>query len=159
MTGSDALTVVEIGPDDWQLFKAVRLAALTDAPEAFGSTLAQWRDVDEDRWRERLTGVPCNLIAMADARPVGQTSVTALDADGCAKVISVWVSGEQRGAGVGDALIAHAVSWAGDHGATCVELEVKRTGRHAIALYKRHGFEVVGDAEAPDEVRMTRPAD
>jgi len=47
----------DIGPDDWKLWRELKLAALAEAPYAFGSQLADWAAAPEDRWRERL-GVP-----------------------------------------------------------------------------------------------------
>ncbi|HEX5569527.1 MAG TPA: GNAT family N-acetyltransferase, partial [Streptomyces sp.] len=42
--------------DDWALWRELRLAALTEAPHAFGSRLADWQGAGdrEERWRARL---------------------------------------------------------------------------------------------------------
>jgi hypothetical protein len=44
-------------PDDWRLWRTLRLLALEESPEAFGATLAEWTGPGdaEDRWRGRLT--------------------------------------------------------------------------------------------------------
>jgi hypothetical protein len=42
--------------DEWEALREIRLAALTDSPDAFGSTLAEERDADEARWRGWITG-------------------------------------------------------------------------------------------------------
>lgn len=44
-------------PDHWPAWRELRLAALAEAPYAFGSRLADWQgDRDrEQRWRDRLT--------------------------------------------------------------------------------------------------------
>jgi hypothetical protein len=59
-------------PDDWPAWRELRLAALAEAPHAFGSRLADWQgDGDrEQRWRDRL-GIPgsYNVIAVLDGRP------------------------------------------------------------------------------------------
>ena len=52
-----------IAPGDWQEFREVRLASLADAPDAFGSTYADWVGAAEERWRARLTDVPLTLVA------------------------------------------------------------------------------------------------
>jgi hypothetical protein len=41
---------------EWETFRAVRLAALTDSPSAFGSTFSEEEGRTEDEWRARLAG-------------------------------------------------------------------------------------------------------
>ena len=61
----------QLSADDWEIWRDLRLRALADAPYAFGSTLAEWHDADESRWRKRFADVPYNAIALDDGRPVG----------------------------------------------------------------------------------------
>ena len=53
-------------PDDWRTWRRLRLAALAEAPYAFGSRLADWQgDGDrEERWRARL-GIPGSFNVVA----------------------------------------------------------------------------------------------
>src|SRR5205823_9801665 len=81
------VTVRRISDDEWELWRDVRLRALAEAPESFGSTLAYWQgDGDQElRWRSRLVDVPFNVIAMSDVL-IGQVSGTTLDEIGRAHV-------------------------------------------------------------------------
>jgi len=59
-------------------------------------------------------------------------------------LISMWVSPEVRGQGVGEALIDAVVEWARVSGARRVLLAVGDHNQSAIALYARKGFEPNG---------------
>ena len=48
------ITVREVGPDDWRTWRALRLASLAEAPDAFHSRLEDWLGAGEHVWRERL---------------------------------------------------------------------------------------------------------
>jgi ribosomal protein S18 acetylase RimI-like enzyme len=148
--GPSRLWVRAVQSDQWQEWRALRLAALGEAPYAFGSTLGQWSDAGEDLWRHRLMSVPLNLVAMLDDQPVGMVAVTAA-ADRVVELISMWVAPVGRGRGVGDALIQAVVSWARGQPADQVILAVRVGNSHAVALYERHGFRDAGWASTPDD--------
>ena len=76
--GGQPCRVIEIralAPASWRLWRELRLAALADAPGAFASRLADWRDADEARWRARLA-IPgsVNFVALLDGKPAGMAS-------------------------------------------------------------------------------------
>jgi ribosomal protein S18 acetylase RimI-like enzyme len=146
-------------PDDWPAWRELRLAALAEAPHAFGSRLADWQgDGDrEQRWRDRL-GIPgsYNVIAVLDGQPAGMASgVPAEDEDGAAELISMWVSPAARGRGVGDRLVRAVEDWARQAGAGMLRLAVTEGNDSAIALYRRCGFAATGELGdlMPDGVR------
>jgi ribosomal protein S18 acetylase RimI-like enzyme len=143
-----ALSLRAVDADQWQEWRAVRLAALSDAPYAFGASFERWSDADEDQWRQRLLSVPLNLIADLGNDPVGMVSATAA-ADRDVELISMWVAPAGRGRGVGDALIQAVVAWARGQPADRVILAVREGNGHAIALYERNGFRDAGWASAP----------
>jgi len=148
-------------PDDWPLWRELRLAALGEAPHAFGSRLADWQgDGDrEDRWRERLE-LPGshNLIAIVDDRPVGMASGVPDDsrpvADHAMELVSMWIAPEARGRGVADLLIRTVEDWARESGGAELRLAVAESNEPAIALYRRHCFAATGQRDLmPDGVR------
>lgn len=152
--------------DGWAEWRALRLAALQEAPQAFEQKLADWQGEgdSEQRWRERLTGVPLNLLADLDGDPVGMVSATLPDHDGTVELISLWVAPVARGRGVGDALMAAVLRWATERGASRIALRVAEGNHHATALYSRHGFVDTGPfdelgTDHPAERHMTREAD
>ncbi|GDY69378.1 N-acetyltransferase [Streptomyces avermitilis] len=135
--------------DDWPLWRELRLAALTDAPYAFGSTLAEWQGSGdrEERWRTRLS-IPGarDLVALLDGLPVGMVSgVPGGEAENV-ELISLWVNPTARGQGVGDYLIQAVERWGAERGARTLRLSVMPDNRKAVALYERHGFTDTGES-------------
>lgn len=156
-------TVIEtlvVGPDDWRLWRELRLAALGDAPAAFGSTLAEWSGPGdtEPRWRGRLRDVALNLVVVLDSTPVGMVSATASGSDSQVELISLWVAPAARGRGVGDEAVRQVLDWARrQYPDGPVMLSVKVGNSHATRLYERHGFVDVGPStDDPDERLMRR---
>lgn len=155
---ADVIELRTLSPDDWQVWRALRLAALAEAPYAFGSRLADWQGENdrEDRWRERLSLPDShNVAAQLEGEPVG--IVTGLPADGeggattdVVELISMWVAPECRGHGVGNALIQEVARWAREVGAGTLRLNVAEGNRAANSLYERHGFRFTGEEIEPD---------
>jgi GNAT superfamily N-acetyltransferase len=140
-----AIGIRSLTVDDWAVWRAVRLQALTDAPDAFGSKLADWEGENdrEERWRERFEHVEFNAVALADELAVGAVG-GILAAERTVELISMWVAPQVRGTGVGEALIAAVIDWAARTSATTVRLAVRRGNQHAVELYERVGFGLVG---------------
>jgi ribosomal protein S18 acetylase RimI-like enzyme len=155
------ISVRTLSEDDWSEWRALRLQALTEAPGAFGSTVAGWSGAGdrEERWRSRLRSVPFNSFAVRNDLPVGMVSGTEPRGDQV-ELISMWVEPSARGCGVGDALIAAVVAWAREQGVANVVLDVRVSNDRAVALYSRNGFVDVGPAPGepgdPPERRMRR---
>ncbi|MGW6281395.1 GNAT family N-acetyltransferase [Kribbella sp. NPDC055071] len=146
----------EVGPDDWRLWRELRLAALEEAPYAFGSQLADWIDAPEERWRQRLS-VPGarQLIASLDGTPVGMAGGFTDDETATAELVSMWIAPAGRGKGIGNTLMAAIESWAHSTGATVLKLSVADGNDSAYKLYLRNGFrdtDELGDL-MPDGVR------
>lgn len=140
--------------DDWHLWRDLRLAALTGAPAAFGSRLADWQGAGEDRWRQRLSlDGSHNLVAFLDGEAVGMASGAAADHAGVVELVSMWVAPVARGGGVADALVAAVERWAHTSGARELRLTVMEGNDRAAALYRRHGFVDSGDVVDDGQTR------
>jgi ribosomal protein S18 acetylase RimI-like enzyme len=144
-------------PDDWRVWRELRLAALAEAPEAFGARLADWQGDDdrEERWRQRLA-IPGaeDYVAYLAGRPVGMAS--GVPSDGGVELISMWVDPAARGRGVGDALMAAVERYARARGAAVLRLAVRPANTSAIALYERSGLTEAGEAAEDDERLMEK---
>jgi ribosomal protein S18 acetylase RimI-like enzyme len=156
-----AVRIRTLPPDDWSVWRALRLAALADAPAAFSSQLADWQgDGDqEDRWRDRLS-IPGshNILAVLDGQPVGMASGMPTGDPGVVGLISMWVAPQARRRGVGEALVREIERWARSVGARAVRLDVADGNRAAAELYERTGFAYTGELGdvMPDGVRRER---
>lgn len=146
------ITIKQVDAEQWQEWRALRRAALAEAPDAFGSTLEDWSGAGdtEDRWRNRLSSVALNLIAQLEGRPAGMVSGTTPESGAC-ELISMWVTPAARGRGVGHALVSSVVDWAHQQGAEHVVLGVRATNVRAVALYERCGFRDTGWESPPGE--------
>lgn len=151
-----------IEPADWRIFRELRREALREAPYAFGSTLEEWSGESdtEERWRDRLTAVPLNVIAELEGKPAGMASGTYPNSNNAVELISMWVAPFARGRGISDALVEGVVQWAMDRGAQSIVLGVTRVNGRAIALYERQGFKpatgVITTSECQGELEMER---
>jgi ribosomal protein S18 acetylase RimI-like enzyme len=144
----------ELTSKDWTVFRDLRLRALADAPDAFGSRLADWATSPEATWRARLDDVALTVAARRGPEHVGMAS-GMLDGDDV-ELISMWVDPAVRGTGVATALIEHVVGWAEGLGRTTY-LMVRSDNARAIAAYERAGFVDLGvpaGHEGPPESRM-----
>jgi ribosomal protein S18 acetylase RimI-like enzyme len=145
-------------PEDWPVWRELRLAALGEASYAFGSRLSDWQGEGdrEERWRGRLS-IPgsYNIVALVDGEPAGMVSGVPGDAEGEAELISMWVSPSARGRGVGDRLMTAVEEWARRAGARVLRLAVTEGNANARALYLRSGFGDTGEPGdlMPDGVR------
>jgi ribosomal protein S18 acetylase RimI-like enzyme len=142
----DSLRIVTAAPDDWERVRAVRLAALADAPDAFGSTLAREEPQPESWWRGRLASTDrVTLLAVVDGSDVGMVAGGPHDGDADdAGLYAMWVAPGGRGTGVAPRLIRSVVAWARDAGYRRMLLDVADHNLPAIACYERNGFRPTG---------------
>ena len=126
-----------LGPDDWQDFREIRLAALTESPDAFGSTLERESAFGEDDWRRRLSG---EVYVVDDPAPIAVGGI--FDNDGIPHVWGMWTAPEHRGRGharrILDALIPAG---------TPAQLDVNVANLGARTAYEHYGFVATGEVE------------
>jgi GNAT superfamily N-acetyltransferase len=133
----------------------LRLAALKEAPYAFGSKFDLEAGASEEQWRERVAGWT-RLAAEVDGQVVGLVGAGPGEFVGAAALTSLWVDPRFRGLGVGSALIDAVEAWALGQGLSQVLLWVTETNHVAETLYQRRGFTRTGAVQSvrPDEPRV-----
>lgn len=157
------LSVRRAVPGDEPVLRALRLEALGEAPEAFGSTYARELARTTADWRRWLA--PGVTLILEDAGAPRGLVAGVLDAEEASVVhlMAMWVHPAVRGSGAADSLVAEHLAWARAVGARSVHLDVFATNARARRLYERHGFRTTGQEAVRDdgrvELRLARPLD
>ncbi|HSK05387.1 MAG TPA: dihydropteroate synthase [Kofleriaceae bacterium] len=141
----------QLRPEDWRLWRDLRLRALADAPDAFAETLAEARARDDAGWQALAAPRPhvVQLVAERGGAPAGMAvAVIDLDDPARANLYAMWVAPEARGAGLGRALVDAALRWTRGRAALELSLQVTEGNEPARALYEGCGFRDTGRREA-----------
>jgi GNAT superfamily N-acetyltransferase len=152
-------------PDEWRRVRELRLRALADSPDAFGSTLERERTHEEAEWLRWISGWEgsVNRLLVADDGDewVGMAVGSRTGDEEVAHLYAMWVDPRSRRAGVGRGLVEEVLTWARLAGAK-VELGVTAMNRSAVVFYEHLGFTDTGarhplrDGSALDVVVMRR---
>ena len=126
---------------DWDVVRALRLAALADSPDAFDSSLAREESRTEQDWRAALREGGQRL-AWLDDRPVGMARGTRHRDEH--HLVGMWVSPAARGSGAAGALVDAVVGWARELAAPRLYLWVVGANEAATRLYVERGFAPTG---------------
>ena len=148
------MAVRALSSEDVDVYRSIRLEALQSDPGAFGSTYEHELAYDEDTWVRRMSGFGGNpgqvFVAENHGGPVGMVGIAA--GDDAAVLWGMWVREAARGSGIGRELLHATIDWAGTAGASSIVLQVAKGNDGAQQLYKRFGFEVIGQAPMrPDD--------
>lgn len=138
------MKIRSLSPDEWRMFREVRLAALQDAPYAFGSTWEGEKDRTEAEWRQAIASRK-RFVAVQGEQVVGMAAGGESNSTSTAALTSLWVEPASRGGGFGDQLVIAVLAWARAAGFSQVLLWVTEGNSHAEALYERNGFTRTGE--------------
>jgi ribosomal protein S18 acetylase RimI-like enzyme len=162
------IKIARITPSYVAVFKAVRLGALRDAPQAFGSTYARESQFDDSDWLARLDRMNSDrgvgFLAFDDETACGIVAAFLDENDPTrAHLVSMWTAPAHRQQGVGRLLVNQVFDWAQSRNARVVVLMVTSNNLPAIRFYERMGFMKTGRTEpypndpAILEFEMSRP--
>jgi ribosomal protein S18 acetylase RimI-like enzyme len=133
-----------VEPHEWPALRDLRLRALADTPDAFGSTIDRERAYGEAKWLDWISGwegAENRLFAAIEGgRWVGMAVGSRAAGDPVAHVYGMWVDPAARRGGIGRRLLDEVVAWAESGGSTELELGVTETNEAARRLYERYGF-------------------
>ena len=134
-------------PADWKMIQSVRLRSLADAPDAFGTTLAEDEARPDSEWRARAENdeVAHFLAITPEGEGLGMAvgSPYAGSAES-AGLFGMWIAPEARRQNIGRALVESVVAWARHKNYKRILLDVADANSAAIRLYESCGFVPTG---------------
>lgn len=134
------MKIQRLAPTEWRRYRHIRMQALQNAPDAFGTTLEEAAERSEADWRKQLETL-ATFVAVVNDHDAGTVRGAPHDADpASAYLISMWVTPQFRGCGVGKQLINSVIAWARAAGYSRLLLDVADENHPTVELYARMGF-------------------
>ena len=146
------ITLRMVEPSDVARFRALRLQALGQHPEVYGSEYGEQAAQPDDYWQDRVSRTVGSerealFVAEADGELVAMTGIfrdSGLKVHHNATIYGVYVRPEWRGLNLTDRLIERCLEWAQNHSVLVALLAVISQNSSAIRCYIRCGFSVYG---------------
>lgn len=134
------LRVDVLGPDDWALWRDLRLEALVDTPIGFGELHADALALSDEEWRTRWRRPGMKCIAYDESGPLGMAGGFRRET-GEPVLVGVYVRPAARGQGVLGALVDTVAAWAAPDP---LVLDVHQDNHRAHRAYLTLGFVETG---------------
>jgi GNAT superfamily N-acetyltransferase len=155
-------TVRRLSFGDEHVLRGIRLEALEDDPDAFGSTYEREADRSLEEWQRWFTGGAVFVGEEGEQEPIGLAAGWRdFQGEPVVWVASMWVRPSHRGTGVADELMRAVIEWAESERVPALKLMVLGGNIRASKLYERHGFYPTGTTSVRErdgavEVEMQR---
>ena len=154
----EALLVQRVLSSQAEQLRELRLRALRQDPDAFGSTLAREMSLPEEhwlRWAADSEAGEHRVVFVAALPEWAGMAGGFLDAErpGVATLGAMWVDAAYRRRGVGAQLLHAVLDWAASRGVARIELSVTDENVAAERLYSRAGFTHIGVRAPLDDER------
>jgi len=136
---------IDVG--DWMVVRQLRLRALAEAPEAFGSSYEREAAFTDDVWIRRAAATTNATLVCEndDGEACGIVTLVRDPTDPrMAWLVGMWVAPSQRGTGAANLLVRTALEFAADRNITTVRLHIAEGNDRAERVYCRHGFSRTG---------------
>jgi ribosomal protein S18 acetylase RimI-like enzyme len=134
-----------ITPEDYDVFRVLRLESLRLLPDCFAADLAQEEAMPKEEWLKRLSSAS-SFGGFIDGTLSGMVVFSRPSRPKLAHtgdIGAMYVRASAQGTGLADALMTALLK----HAATVVEqvqLTVNAENARAIKFYQRHGFRQIG---------------
>lgn len=144
------LTIAALVPEDWGDVARIYGEGIASGDATFETEVPDWEGWD----RSHLPGH--RLIAAADAGRVGWAALAPVSERcvyGGVAEVSVYVTADARGHGVGTALLAALVASSEAGGLWTLQAGIFRENEASVRLHERGGFRLVGRRERLGRLR------
>lgn len=140
----ERLRPIDVG--DWVALRALRLEALAEAPDSFTSTFQGALKESDDEWRAKAAS-GSYVVVEREGRFLAMARCDADPSDdSLAWLYSMYVTPNERGRGLADALIEWVAEQVHARGCSKILLHVAASATRAVALYERRGFAPTGNS-------------
>jgi RimJ/RimL family protein N-acetyltransferase len=150
---AEQVQIRRLKPEEWQLFRTVRLKALENDPYVFTASYAEHKTHDEDKWKAALAD-PDNVIfgVFHGADIVGLTALSVKHDDPkgvTAKFWGSWLAPEWRRKGIARQMYQARIDWAKAHPAVKrVTVSHRKSNAVSKRSNQRFGFTFTHAADA-----------
>lgn len=159
------IQIIELSPDDWRLFRDLKLHSLEEEPIAFEDSEegkekylqrseSEWKGILSGKMSGGRAGESLQIFAKSGQEIVGMASaiIPSAEQEKTATIQHVYVDRTYRGQNIGKELLQNLIEKLKSRGdLQKVKLQVVVTQLPAIELYKSLGFVEVGRREAGAE--------
>ncbi|MBI1783361.1 MAG: GNAT family N-acetyltransferase [Sphingobacteriales bacterium] len=143
------ITLTNLKPEQWEIYKKIKLKSLLTDPIAFAATHEQAVAYSDEEWKQKLTkSGDIWLFAKYSEKFIGIIGAHTKNAgkeSSIATIVGVYVEPKYRGIGVGKLLMNKILKDLKKHEEIIkVKIWVAETQIPAIDLYKSCGFKLIG---------------
>lgn len=145
-----------------ELFKRLRLDALRDSPDAFGTTYEAAVLRSAESWSEQSDRSAegndrATFILLDDAEPIGMGAVYRKEAEeNTGELLQVWIAPGYRGTKAAEILLEGLLGWTEESQISILEAKVIRGNDRALKFYLRQGFEITENHPESAEISIQR---
>ena len=140
-----------LSPEDYRVFRQIRLEALETDPDAFGALYANACLRTDEEWKDWVAnaiapGRKNIVIAKSEGLPIAMCGFGVSDEDPEAGFLwGMFVSRKHRGKRCGKQLLKEAEDWLSAHKAKKITACVAAPNEGAIRFYRKNGY-MIGPA-------------
>ena len=150
-----------LNPGEGQLYRAVRLEALRESPEAFCSRYEDAVARSDQSWADQAdsssSGSNRATFVTIEDQPVGLAALYRDEKNpDVGELIQMWVAPEVRGGSVATELLLEVFQWASSNRIATVKAEVITSNARALRFYEEFGFSLASDKHTDSTVLLTK---